>query len=94
MKQIALEIINALKGSPGMLVLLLTDIALLIFIFYALHGSASYRENLIKQVLDNSKHIHDLMQTRSLPCGPQLQSDESRPAKLPSLSEPTERESK
>ena len=94
MKQIALEIINALKSNPAMLALSLTDIALLVFIFYALHGSASYRESLIKQVLDNSSRINEMMQTRSIPCGPRLQSDESRPAKLPSLSEPTERESK
>jgi hypothetical protein len=82
MKQIALEIINALKGNPAMLALSLTDIALLVFIFYALHGSASYRETLIKQVLDNSSRINDMMQTRSLPCGPTLQSDESKPAVL------------
>jgi hypothetical protein len=83
MKQIAREIVMALQKQPAVLALTLVVFALLGFIFYALHGAAAYRETLIKQVLENSNHIHELMQTRGFSCGPQLQSDESRPANLP-----------
>jgi hypothetical protein len=52
------------------LALMAANFALLIFMFYALHGAATYREQLVKQVFDNSKQIHELLQRRSVDCPP------------------------
>jgi hypothetical protein len=62
--------IEALKGQPAVLAMIVANFALLIFIFYALSGAATYREQLVKQVFDNSKQIHELLQRRSVDCPP------------------------
>jgi hypothetical protein len=40
----------------------------LIFIFYALHSGAQYREAMMQQVFANSNKIHELLQQRSVIC--------------------------
>ena len=60
--------IEALRGQPAVLALTAANFALLVFIFYALNSAAKYREGLMEQVFENSKRIHDLMQSRGLPC--------------------------
>ena len=60
--------IEALRGQPAVLALTVANFALLIFIFYALHSAAKYRESLMEKVFENSQRIHDLMQQRSMPC--------------------------
>jgi hypothetical protein len=60
--------IEALKGQPAVLALTTANLALLVFIYYALHSAAKYREGLMEQVFENSKRIHELMQGRSVPC--------------------------
>ena len=60
--------IEALRGQPAVLALTVANFALLVFIFYALNSAAKYREGLMEQVFENSKRIHDLMQSRSVPC--------------------------
>jgi len=42
--------------------------ALLVFIFYALNGSAAARQALVTQVLENSKSIHQMVQARAITC--------------------------
>jgi hypothetical protein len=63
--KVAHGIVDALKAQPAVLALTVANMALLVFIFYALHGAAKYREVLTQQVLDvldNSKHISELIQ--------------------------------
>jgi hypothetical protein len=60
--------IEALKGQPAILALLAANIALLIFIFYALHSGAQFRQQLVEQVFENSKQIHQMLQQRSVAC--------------------------
>ena len=60
--------IEALRGQPAVLALTVANFALLVFIFYALNSADKYREGLMEQVFENSKRIHDLMQSRSVPC--------------------------
>jgi hypothetical protein len=62
------SIIDALKQQPAVLALTIANMALLIFIFYALHGSAQTRSVLVNQVLENSKAINQILQTRSVSC--------------------------
>jgi len=70
MKQLAHEIIEALKAQPAVLALTVVIFALLGFIYYALHSGAVYRDKLVTQVLENSKHINDLMSgSRAIDCG-------------------------
>ena len=45
----------ALKDQPALLALVVTDFALLVFIFYALHSAASFREDLVTQVISSAR---------------------------------------
>jgi hypothetical protein len=60
--------IEALKGQPAVLALSVANLALLVFIYYALHGSAQFRDQLTQRVFDNSNKIHELLQQRSVAC--------------------------
>jgi hypothetical protein len=64
----ARTLIDALKGNPGILALSFINMALLIFMFYALHSSAKYRETLTDQVLHNSNTIHEMLLQRAVSC--------------------------
>jgi len=61
-------LINALSGNPAVLALSLANIGLLIFMFYALHGSAEYRTKLAEQVFANSHNIQEILKTRAIAC--------------------------
>jgi hypothetical protein len=78
--QTARGLIDALKGQPAVLALTIANFALLVFIFYALHSAAKYRETLISQVLSNSARIHELMQSRSMPCPDRTRAGPTLPA--------------
>jgi hypothetical protein len=60
--------IEALKGQPALLAMMVANFALLAFMFYALHGAAKYREAMMQQVFDNSTKIHELLQHRAVGC--------------------------
>jgi hypothetical protein len=64
----ARSLIDGLKGNPGILALSFINLALLVFMFYALHGSAKYRETLTNQVLHNSNAIHEILTQRAVTC--------------------------
>ena len=63
-------LIDALKGNPAILALSIANMALLVFMFYALHSGAKYRETLTGQVFENTKTIHDLLLQRAVACPP------------------------
>jgi hypothetical protein len=50
--------------------MLLVNLALLGFMFYALKGAAASRDMLVQQVLANSQAVHTLLQQRAVPCPP------------------------
>jgi hypothetical protein len=85
----ARSLIEGLKGQPAVLALTIANLALLVFIYYALHQSATFRENLMNRVLANAESIHKNtidLQSRSIACPDptfRLQSDESKPAPPP-----------
>jgi hypothetical protein len=66
--KVAGGIVEALKSQPALLAMMVANFALLVFIFYALHSGAQYRETLVKQVFDNSQQIHELLKQRSVVC--------------------------
>jgi hypothetical protein len=68
--QTARGLIDALKAQPAVLALVIVNFAMLLFIFYALQGAASFRERMFAQVIDNTNKIHEVMQTRAVACPP------------------------
>jgi len=84
----ARSFLDIMKQQPALLGSVMTNFALIAFIFYALQGAAEYRDRLTKQVLDNANSIHTILSQRAISCpddGPKfrIQSDESKPAELP-----------
>ena len=61
-------LIDALKAQPAVLALTVALMVLLLFIFYAMHEAASFRDKLITQVLENSAAIHTMLQQRAVSC--------------------------
>jgi hypothetical protein len=64
----ARALVDALKGNPAVLALTIANMALLVFIFYALRGSAEYRTKLTDQVLQNGNAIHEILKQRAVAC--------------------------
>ena len=64
----ARSIIDALRGQPAVLALVVVNFAMLVFIFYALNSAAAFRERMFAQVIDNTNRIHNLMENRSVAC--------------------------
>jgi hypothetical protein len=88
--KVASGIVDALKAQPAVLALTIGNIALLIFVFYALHGAAEFRELLLKQQHEYQREVAQMLAKCVIP-GPQgfrLQSDESHPVQLPPLPPP------
>jgi hypothetical protein len=61
-------LIEALKAQPAVLALTVANMALLVFIFFALKSSAETRGELVGQILQNSTAIHALLQQRAVSC--------------------------
>jgi hypothetical protein len=85
--QTARSFIEVMKTQPALLGMVVANITMLVFIFYALHGAAQYRETLTTQVLTNASQIHTILSQRAIACPDvprfNLQSDETKPAELP-----------
>jgi hypothetical protein len=62
------DLIKAMSGNPALLGMIVANLGLLVFIFYALNSSAMYRENLTKEVLSNSAAIHRILTERAIAC--------------------------
>jgi hypothetical protein len=71
--QTARSFIDAMKTQPALLAMIFTNIGMLVFIFYALHAAATFRESLVNRVLANAQAIHQntaALQERSVACPP------------------------
>ena len=55
MMEAAREFVDALKTQPALLVLSVSNFALLVFIFYALHGAAVARSEIIQLLAQCAK---------------------------------------
>jgi len=66
--QTARGFIDAMKTQPALLAMIVANIALLIFMFYALRTAADYRDKLTQQVFANSQAIHEMLSQRSVAC--------------------------
>jgi Tfp pilus assembly protein PilV len=66
--QTARSFFEVMKGQPALLALVIANMALLGFMYYALQSAAASRNQLVTQILDNSNAIHLLLQQRSISC--------------------------
>jgi hypothetical protein len=68
--QTARSVVSVLGGQPMILALVLLNMGLLVFMFYALQGAAKSREMIVQQVLANSQAVHQILQQRAIACPP------------------------
>jgi hypothetical protein len=57
----ARSLIDALKSQPATIALILANISMLIFIFYALAKGAEFRDTMIKNQFEYPKHVTELL---------------------------------
>lgn len=50
MMEAAKEFVTALRDQPALLVLSISNFALLVFIFYALHGAGQFRGQMLELI--------------------------------------------
>lgn len=60
--KVAGGLIDALKAQPAVLALTVANIGMMVFIFYALHAAATFRDNMIKLIFEESKQVNQLLQ--------------------------------
>lgn len=79
--------ITTMKDHPAVLVLALCNLALIVFMYFALSAAAGFRTDLIKQSFDYQTKVSELLARCVL--GPRgdykLQSDETAAAQLPPI---------
>lgn len=82
--------ITTMKDHPAVLVLALCNLALIIFMYFALSAAAAFRTDLIKQSFEYQKQVAELLARCVM--GPRsdykLQSDESSSVELVPLPQP------
>lgn len=59
--QTARGLVDALKAQPAVLALSLAQIAMLVFIFYALSKGAEFRDSMIKAQYDYQQRVIDVL---------------------------------
>lgn len=59
--QTARSFIDALKQQPATLALIVANIAMLVFMFYALAKAAEFRDGMLRGQLEYQKHVTDLL---------------------------------
>jgi hypothetical protein len=62
------DFIKAMSGNPALLGMIVANLALLAFIYYAMSSAAAYRETLTREVLSNSSAIHQILARRAVAC--------------------------
>jgi hypothetical protein len=59
--QTARSFIDALKGQPAVLALIVANAAMLVFMFYALSKAAQFRDNLLTQQFNYQREVSQLL---------------------------------
>jgi predicted PurR-regulated permease PerM len=55
------SIIDALKSQPATLALIVANVAMLIFVFYAMAKAAEFRDTMIRGQFEYQKHVTELL---------------------------------
>ena len=53
--------INSMKEQPALLLMAFSNLLLVAFLYYALHGAAEFRSDLIKQTFEYQKQVTDVL---------------------------------
>jgi hypothetical protein len=61
--------IDALKAQPAVLALIVANITLLVFMFYALVKAAEFRDSMLRGNLEYQKHVTELLARCVVPDG-------------------------
>jgi uncharacterized membrane protein affecting hemolysin expression len=67
--KVAHGIVDALKAQPAVLALTVANIAMLVFIFFALNSAAKFRDTMLKQNAEQLSELAQLLAT----CAPNKQ---------------------
>jgi hypothetical protein len=59
--QTARSFVDALKGQPAVLALIVANAAMLVFMFYALSKAAQFRDNLLTQQFNYQREVSQLL---------------------------------
>lgn len=59
--KVASGIVEALKAQPAVLALTVANIGMMVFIFYALHGAANFRDQMLSQMYEERKQVNELL---------------------------------
>jgi hypothetical protein len=81
-------IVDGLKQQPAVLSLTLILLGILVFLFYALHAAASFRNLMIMQQTEYQKYVTEILSRCIVPSNRgnfTLQSDKSEIVPLPPL---------
>jgi hypothetical protein len=62
-------LIDALKKQPALLALTAVDLAMILFIFYALHGAALFRDKMLAQNFEMQRQFNELLSKCVIPKG-------------------------
>lgn len=54
-------IVDALKAQPAVLALTVANLGMMVFIFYALHSAAGFRDTMLKQSAEERAQVNDLL---------------------------------
>ena len=85
--KVATGIVDALKAQPAVLALSLAQIAMLVFMFYALFKAAEFRNDLIKQQFEFAHKTTELLARCIVPQRSVYPSEPAKP--LGEVPEPT-----
>ena len=70
--KVASGVVDALKAQPAVLALTVAQFATLIFIFYALHAGAQFRDMMLKQSFEYQREVTQLLARCVVPPAPTL----------------------
>jgi len=68
--QTARSFIEVMKTQPATLAMILSNVAMLIFIFYALHAGAQFRDSMIKTNFEQQIRMAELLSKCVVPDKP------------------------
>lgn len=57
----ARSFIEALRGNPATLALIVANVAMLVFVFYALAKGAEFRDKLLTSQFEYQRHVSELL---------------------------------
>lgn len=58
---VAGSIVDALKAQPAVLALTVANIGMMVFIFYALHSAATFRDAMLNQMYAERQQVNELL---------------------------------